>query len=165
MQTWTFPDHPCHDGPWVDEPDKAQWIDEDTDLDCMVRRGPMGQWCGYVGVPPSHPWWGRNYSDEAIDVEVHGDLTFSSLGQDGADGAGSGICHVLLPGRPDPVWWLGFDCGHGWDVMPRFLDPDYPGDPRLAYARLVESMHATYKTFDFVCSETRQLARQIKAAA
>src|SRR5437868_4216905 len=33
-------------GPWWDEPDKVQWIDPATDLDCLAVRGPFGAWCG-----------------------------------------------------------------------------------------------------------------------
>jgi hypothetical protein len=33
-------------GPWDDEPDKVQWPDEATGLPCMVKRGPVGSFCG-----------------------------------------------------------------------------------------------------------------------
>lgn len=50
-------------GPWQDEPDKAQWVDEATNLDCLMVRNPMGALCGYVGVPREHPWYGKGYSE------------------------------------------------------------------------------------------------------
>jgi len=62
-------------GPWDDEPDKVQWIDKETDLDCLIVRNRGGALCGYVGVPPSHPWFEKGYDD--VDVSVHGGLTFS----------------------------------------------------------------------------------------
>ena len=36
--------------PWLDEPDKAQWIDKTSGLDCLiVRVKHHGALCGYVG--------------------------------------------------------------------------------------------------------------------
>lgn len=79
-------------GPWQQEPDKVQWVDEATGLDCLLVRGPHGSWCGYVGVTESHPWFGVDYSGcpqqcsedwcshrPESRVEVHGGLTFSSF--------------------------------------------------------------------------------------
>lgn len=64
-------------GPWDDEPDKAQWQDQATGFACLaVRSSHSGHWCGYVGVPQSHPTFGKNYDD--VDVQVHGGLTFSA---------------------------------------------------------------------------------------
>lgn len=81
-------------GPWDDEPDKKQWRDPATGLACLIVRNHFGNWCGYVGVPPAHPWHGLGYSDtipgrvkkEDWDyensiggaIEVHGGLTFAS---------------------------------------------------------------------------------------
>lgn len=89
-------------GPWDGEPDKRQWIDPETDLDCLMVRNRMGNWCGYVGVPEGHPWFGIEYSqsinpdcpkcadpdDWCYDcrpeakIEVHGGLTFSGACQE-----------------------------------------------------------------------------------
>lgn len=52
-------------GPWRDEIDKAQWVDELTGLDCLIVRNRMGGLCGYVGVPESHPLHGVEYSQES----------------------------------------------------------------------------------------------------
>lgn len=49
-------------GPWANEPDKLNWIDPETGLDCMIVRNRAGNLCGYVGVPESHPWFGVGYS-------------------------------------------------------------------------------------------------------
>lgn len=51
-------------GSWHDEPDKAQWTDEATGLPCLIVRNHSGSLCGYVGVPETHPWHGKGYSDE-----------------------------------------------------------------------------------------------------
>ena len=67
------------DGPWQSEPDKKQWLDEETGLPCLMVRGPHGALCGYVGVPRSHPHYGKHYDHESISVEVHWGLTFADL--------------------------------------------------------------------------------------
>lgn len=54
---------PWPEGPWMDEPDKVQWQDEATGLACLAVRGPLGSWCGYVGVGKAHPLHGIGYGD------------------------------------------------------------------------------------------------------
>jgi len=140
-------------GPWQDEPDKIQWVDTATDLDCvMVRNEVMGNWCGYVGVPPGHPLHGKSY--EGVDVEVHGGLTFAD-GCDETAEEGHGICHIPDPGRPDDVWWLGFDCAHAWDTMPGF-------NARYREARIADG-HDTYRDQTYVTGQCAMLAQQLKA--
>ena len=135
------------DGPWQDEPDKAVWIDESTDLDCMIHRGAAGALCGYVGVGPNHPLHEVDY--DTLHVEVHGGLTFSAKCDSDATEE-DGICHVPEPGRPHDVWWFGFDCAHMYDFMPVDLlfteKPDWK----------------TYRDFDFVKSQVTHLAHQIR---
>ena len=129
-------------GPWMDEPDKLVWVDEATDLDCMIVRGPLGALCGYVGVGPDHPNHGKSvwYDEGGPSVDVHGGLTFSAK----CDEEGT-ICHVPQPGRITDVWWFGFDCAHAWDLV-----------PRMTY------MEGTYKDIEFVRHEVTELARQLK---
>lgn len=89
-------------GPWDTEPDKLQWPDAKTGLPCLAVRGPFGNWCGYVGVPPGHRLHG---SIRPEDVHPHGGVTFTApCSPDHA-----GVCHVPDPGEPDDVWWIGFD--------------------------------------------------------
>lgn len=78
------------EGPWDDEPDKVQFADAETGYPCLIVRGILGNLCGYVGVPSSHPWYGlvygecvRGCTDEYCGhcpdnlTDVHGGLTFS----------------------------------------------------------------------------------------
>jgi len=98
-------------------------------VDCRPWRNFMecGTHNGYVLVPESHPWHGRDYNqgdgtepdstvpeywdwrDTAPDsiVNVHGGLTYSGtlLGDDGG-------------------WWFGFDTGHYRDT-PEDQDEQY----------------------------------------
>jgi hypothetical protein len=146
------------DGLWNAEPDKVQWVDAATNLDCLIVRNRLGTLCGYVGVMPGHPWHGESYEglvrepdedewDAQIDtiIEVHGGLTYaSSCNEDAAES--EGICHVPLPGRAANVWWFGFDCGHSGDVIPG-MRIDWPG--------------GSYKTVAYVRRECESLARQL----
>ena len=128
------------------EPDKVQWIDEHTGMDCLAVRHHSGHnWCGYVGVPPEHPDHGKDY--DSVDVEVHGGLTFADSCQHREDGLG--ICHVPEDGRPDNVWWLGFDCAHSGDLCPGHSKhfPAWPGD--------------RYRTLKYVQRECKDLALQL----
>lgn len=50
-------------GQWDNEPDKKQWVDEETGLPCLiVRSHGTGALCGYVGVDKSHPAYRLNYN-------------------------------------------------------------------------------------------------------
>ena len=142
-------------GPWWDEPDKVQWIDPATGLDCLMVRNGWGAWCGYVGLPPGHPLHGVDY--DVVDVDVHGGLTFAASCDDEAPEDG-GICHVPFPGRPVDVWWLGFDCGHAWDLQPAMEERSR----RLGYhSRLSDEV---YRDWSYVADQVRDLALQLAAA-
>jgi hypothetical protein len=135
-------------GPWDGEPDKVVWVDETTDLDCMVRRGPSGAWCGYVGVPEGHSLFGKSYHD--VEMNVHGGLTFAdTCDTDGPEE--SAICHIPEPRRPDVIWWFGFDCGHAFDLMPVYQPSHW--------------VDRTYRDLEYVKSETLRLAKQISELA
>jgi hypothetical protein len=138
-------------GPWSDEPDKVQWTDDQTGLPCLVKRGPMGNWCGYVAVAEGHPWFEQDYDDVRPYPDVHGGLTYADFCQQGPEE--SSICHVPEPGQPDRVWWLGFDCGHAWDLMPAMRG--VLGSPISG---------GVYRDIGFVRSEVEQLAQQCHAA-
>lgn len=177
------------EGPWRSEPDKAQWPDEATGLPCLLVRNRMGALCGYVGVPPGHPWHGVGYScnpstredeswgsDERTSpesaIEVHGGLTFSDKCHPMTNEA-QGVCHVAEAGEPDDVWWFGFDCSHAWDFMPANATlseqlknvPGVPPEAMEALNRLCEPLRLrdfeTYKDVAYVRAECRHLARQL----
>jgi len=137
------------EGPWQNEPDRKEWRDEATGLPCLIVRHPlMGQLCGYVAVPPGHPWHGVKCNDDRLDnVRAHGGLTFSAACDE--DGL---VCHVPQAGEPADVWWLGFDCGHAWDLIPG-----------------IEAMgswdHCTYRDMPYVEAECAKLAAQAKEAS
>ena len=142
-------------GPWDQEPDKKQWQDLATGLPCLaVRTRDMGFWCGYVGVPPGHPAHGVKYDE--LDVDVHGGPTFSEACMEGNQERS--ICHIPGPGDPDHVWWIGFDTGHAWDLL--------PGKDSMLKGCGIESYHdplEEYRTLAYVESQCAELARQLAA--
>jgi len=95
-------------GPWLEEPDRVEWR-LTGGLVGLLRRNQFGVWCGYVGVPPGHPWHGKSYDE--VEADVHGGLTYSKH-------CNAHICHVPEPGEPEHLFWLGFDCGHAGDESP-----------------------------------------------
>lgn len=201
------------DGTWQNEPDKVQWVDDATGLDCLIVRGPSGALCGYVGVAEGHPYFRVGYSDCAqgpncgetwcshspgSKMDVHGGLTFSDACHDATpekfalwcermqaskdeaaryphgDAArrlrerghlvnsyeewaawmeASAICHKPLDGRPDHVWWLGFDCAHSGDLC-----PSYDNDLRFRGESRYDSI---YRDRAYVEDQCRSLAQQL----
>ena len=138
------------DGPWQSEPDKKQWLDQETGLPCLIVRGRLGALCGYVGVPKGHWAHGKVYDDVNVD-DVHGGLTFAGGCSHGPENIG--ICHKVEPGEPDDAWWLGFDCGHYLDFYPGCSEGfrRYQGEE--------------YRDLPYVTQECMKLARQLKEVA
>lgn len=180
---WRFQDvkDKLIDGPWQNEPDKAQWMDEETGLPCLiVRQGHSGHLCGYVGVPEGHPlykvgYWdcpakcgkekyadgGDNCTHDHPDslVDVHGGLTFASLCQEDKD---RGVCHTPGPGEPEHVWWFGFDCAHSGDKSS--LGKKYM---KFMESKKLSSImfEGTYRDFAYVKAECARLAKQLAEVA
>jgi len=128
-------------GEWTNEFDKEQFTDEETGYPCLiVRHNTLGHLCGYVGVDSQHPCFQKDY--DSVDVNVHGGLTFADKCQDNGH-----ICHKVEEGEDDNVWWLGFDCAHSGDKCP-YASYEFDFD--------------TYKNFDYVKSEIKSLAKQLK---
>lgn len=92
--------------------------------------------------------------DRMSNVEVHGGLTFAGTCHDTGNHA-IGICHVDPSG--ETVWWLGFDCAHYMDRMPRI-----EATARMAgYGGPVAD--GEYRNFAYVTAQVQSLARQLKA--
>lgn len=135
-------------GPWQDEGDRKEFTH--NGFPCLANRNPMGAWCGYVAVPPGHPWHGLDY--DSVEADVHGGLTYAGK-------CHGEICHVPAPGEPDDVYWLGFDCGHEFDLLPE-LYAHYPLLPTRIGSRAV-----VYRDLAYVEAQIRSLADQAAAAA
>lgn len=138
------------DGPWQTEPDRIEWRHEPSGYPLLLARGYTGAWCGYVGLPPGHAFYGKSHTD--IEVEAHGGLTYSGP----CSGA---ICHVPEPGEPDDVWWLGFDCSHCYDIAPAqeaFIGRIKKGSMGAAFP------YAKYRTADEVQAMVEALALELR---
>jgi hypothetical protein len=79
----------------------------------VIQVPSLGLLCGYVGVPPGHPWHGKGYDD--IGADVHGGLTYAQPHRPREDA------------DPGGRWWVGFDCAHVGDYVPG-LGRLSPGD-------------------------------------
>ena len=127
-------------GPWETEANEASFEEKASRYQCFVRRNKMGNLCGYVKVPESHPFHGLGYSTDAVDhagIEIHGGITYSeNAAPDGTKG-----------------WTFGFDTSHSMDFSPvvaRYRPP---------------SGNEVYRNMDYVKSECESLARQLFALA
>lgn len=149
---------PWGDGPWVNEPDRIEWVDPDTGYVCLALRSPhLGQWCGYVAVPADHPLHGAGWDD--LDLWAHGGVNYSAPCTDSDEPAREQICHVPTETHDD-LWWFGFDCAHHTDLVPgivaAFTEPEFQ--------ELFTRNH-TYRTIEYVQLVTAALARQLHSAA
>jgi hypothetical protein len=139
------------EGPWQSEPDRVDF--RHAGLPCLALRHPrQGHWCGYAAVPPGHPAHGKDRN--CVEVEVHGGLSYEGL----CDGL---ICHVPAPGEPDDVWWLGFDFGHAWDILPgqEARGRSYGMPP------IRSVMRETYRDLAYVRAQVESLAEQLAGMA
>lgn len=132
----------------VGECDKKQWVDPGTGLACLIVRQPrLGHWCGYVGVPEGHKYYGVDDAD-VPDISVHGGLTFSNFCHE-SDDPSRGICHV----SDEKVWWLGFDCAHAFDLSPLIR--------RMRLEPTTLDYRDIYRTQEYVESQCTELAKQL----
>lgn len=142
-------------GPWDAEPDRIQWTTQAGYVGLAVRNSHFGNWCGYVGVPQTHPYHGKHY--DQVNVSAHGGLTYSDYCREDTP-----ICHVPAPGEPEELYWFGFDCAHFRDYA--------PGLDRILAATLNRPVREpnpdeTYRDLAYVQGEVEDLARQLKEVA
>lgn len=150
--------------PWLNEPNRVEF--KYKGYDCLIQRvgrfhdefadDYLGHLCGYVALPKSHPYYGKNYDD--IPIEVHGGLTYARACQ-------GKICHVPSEGESDDVWWVGFDCAHAGDLIPgiqKMREPVglfYDIDQKYAYLNLPEDV---YRDIEFVRNEIEDMVDQLE---
>jgi hypothetical protein len=153
-------------GSWTDEPDKISFTDEETGYPCLIVRNHNGALCGYVGVEKGHPAYRKNYND--VNVDVHGGLTYSDFCQDGPED--TTVCHIPEHGKPDHIWWQGFDTAHCWDVIPAmnaryrklYEETKDPVWLPLLERATDDIFPTTYKDVPYVRAEVLGLAQQLK---
>jgi len=111
------------------------------DFPVAIWETSLGHLCGYLGVPPAHPWYGHHYDD--LNVDVHGGLTFEAASRYGHPSTVAWLSEHEATATIAPsfyarrlaheqeyageatnypietemdIWWLGFDCGHLGDA-------------------------------------------------
>lgn len=162
-------------GPWQSEPDRLAF--ECEGFQCFIKRvDQTGHLCGYVAVPPSHPWHGKALkarmpvADRGA-VEVHSGpiQTFLEAAHED-DGCVSldvlvqvhgGLTYAENEpprGEASALWWLGFDCAHAGDLSP-FMEAF------RREKRWPPMLGNIYRDVAYVRAEVEGLARQAKAAA
>jgi hypothetical protein len=159
-------------GPWQDEPDRLEWKDERTGLACKILRNTtLGNLCGYVGLPATHPYFGWNYGD---DIKLApGDLEDSTINDVGIFEAfiyamrggtkrgtiplgmtlkaHGGITWTGTMHNDDAgLWWIGFDTGHCDDLSPGLK------------VMGIHLQHQIYRDIDYVKKEVTSLAFQLR---
>lgn len=146
MKTKTWIDKSAWaDGEWQHEPDRMEWVY--LGFPCLIVRQDESWLCGYVGIPPTHPYYGKDIEDNELKfMQVHGKITLSEASQQSNDPRA--VCHQLLP-TTDDYWWLGFDCSHSEDVFPIIL---------TVYTF---QNTASYKNLEFVKNQVEYLAQQL----
>ena len=160
--------------PWFIEDNKVSFTSDG--LNCHMCRGPLGTWCGYVGIPKSHPWYGKSYSAEVKPSPEmltnrhendHGsiDLFCAMLSETSSNESLSiSLCMRVHGGltyandhhpyaKPDGLWWFGFDCAHFGDLVPVFAEQF----DRLQILRNNE----VYRDQQYVVAECQSLAAQL----
>ena len=124
------------------------------DYDIVIAFMPLGHRCGYVGVPNSHPLYGKHYDD--VDVEIHGGLTYADYRKDFDE--------------TNKLWYFGFDCAHCGDTN------DYESLEK--YGMMTESMKQVkeinerfkneddvVRTYEYVFEEVYKLNEQLSDIA
>lgn len=113
-------------GPWQSEPDLCRWMDFLTGLPCVIARDARsGAWCGYVGIPSTHPLYHTYAADPTFNyISIHGGVSFT----------GFLPTQELWITPAQRRWWIGFDCMKEFDLQPLKLDEDDELiDPRVEY--------------------------------
>lgn len=142
--------------PWRTEPSLGSYLYLGFPI-CILRNSSTLSLCGYVGVPPTHPFHSHHYYD-LPSLTIHGGLTYSQ----------SYLPHI--PDVKDGYWYFGFDCSHSFDLMPGLLFENLPPSVREhptshgmpdTYRLFGTERTQTYRTFPYVYFECKQLADQL----
>lgn len=147
--------------PWEIEGNEPREFDH-AGLRCLIMRGPMGQWNGYVQVPEHHPFHGYSYNECPLGsgwehysrtpegmIHIHGGLTFGGKIQRIRKDLG-GSCEET---DQYPGWWFGFDTAHHMDLAPKTFNY-YRGEGFSFHGE-------TYRDLAFMEHEVRTLAEQL----
>ena len=149
---------------------------------CVIVEHPrMGHLCGYVGVPPEHPFFGKGHSQCLWDCDgtelklelarqhglryyecvwvrdpeaedVHPSIEREVSVHGGITYTGTGKSFVAVTGFKHTHWYIGFDCAHLGDMV--------PGMQALG---LSFGLDETYKDEQYVTDQLDKLERQVRS--
>lgn len=105
----------------------------------LIRQRILKYWMGYIIVNKSHPWFNADPA-ELENIDVHGHVAWTGLN----------------PFDPSPnpnEFWIGFYCGHPFDLIPYDWELEGKKYPRLFKKHI-------YRDMEFVRTETAKLAMQ-----
>ena len=135
----------------------------------------MGHLRGYTAVPPGHPFHSLpRHATPLRGLDVHGTVTYAAASIDRAielpENRGLTLncwCgHEPAPDEPDDLWWLGFECGHDFDLQPGNEATLHSLTPVLfdqinAFRGRAGRLHRLYRDLAFVRTEVTRLAAQL----
>lgn len=144
-------------GEWVEEFDHIRF--EYMGCECIIFRVCLrepfvkeeyyfgGHLCGYVKIPKSHPYQSLSYSD--MEIECHGGLTY---------------------GERHEGYWIGFDCGHSFDVVPsmeftKTLDKETQELKKKFNLENSPIFQRHYRNVDYVIDQCVSIVDQLKNIA
>lgn len=140
-------------------------------LPLHMRRNPAKAWCGYVGVPNSHPFSGKNSSDRVAcdrsNILIKDQSPIALFCEAFKEDDGCTALDILLDcpggvtwansqvpwGGLKGYWYFGFDCSHYNDLSPKDIIQEM--------AEGTSWREGTYRDFDFVLRACRKLAEQL----
>lgn len=135
-------------GPWHNEPDELDWLDEKTGLSCRIMRNFMGSLCGYVAfkAPLSAFAKAKELLDSGADSWDFDVLLGDRVPHGGLTWAKSYF--PLTEPTDNTLVVLGFDCAHAGDHIPNM--------PRLPIFA-----DDVYRDLEYVKAEVTKLAHAI----
>lgn len=127
---------------WETEPDLEYF--EAYGYKCVVHRlRTLKYWTGYVIISnKNHPWYGDDPRILFGEIEVHGGITYADFSP-------------FSDSTED--WYVGFHCGHPFDLIPYFWEQEGHNYPRLFRNHI-------YRDINFAIEQTKLLAKQAKDA-
>lgn len=118
------------------------------DHEYLITFTNMGHRCGYVALHSDSKYNSIEEDDyDKLDISVHGGITFISNNH--------GLKSMLK--TPCTDMWIGFDCGHAWDLKDKETFLKYFGENHKNL-NFIDSMNEIsslrdYKLRDFIYTE------------
>jgi hypothetical protein len=149
-------------GPWMDEPDHAQWIHHRTGMPCIAVRIPTGAWAGYVGVGPTHPLYRVSHAE----LRLCENVVVSNFGYGRWIANGTPV--EVEVDVESSYWFYGFDYSHGDDLIPQhamwrqmYRSEDVPIEVPIRSLGQGSLLESAYADFTFLRRCIERLAEQL----